>query len=100
MFAYRGWGAKQKGERQKVEGGEGQVANLAKYSERGMEGGYDTAWWNGKLLSVPMFKAVVRRSTAVGCCHKRRLKFPPPLKIRWSRDPSPSLSLSPLCGAK
>jgi hypothetical protein len=43
MFAYRGWGAKQKGERQKVEGGEGQVANLAAYSARGMEGCNATA---------------------------------------------------------
>jgi hypothetical protein len=53
MFAYRGWGAKQKGERQKEENREGQVANLATYSAMGMERGYDTAVeWDAAIPSI------------------------------------------------
>ncbi len=94
MFAYRGWGAKQKGERQKVENGESQVANLATFSARGIEGGNATAVeWKAAILA-PVQSCREEEYTAV------RLKFPSPLKITWSRDPSPSLSLSILCGAK
>jgi hypothetical protein len=64
MFAYRGWGAKQKGERQILECGEGQVANLATYSARGMEGGYERYSWEA-VIPAPVQSC---REEKYSCC--------------------------------
>jgi hypothetical protein len=89
MFAYRGWGAKQKGERQKEENREGQVANLATYSAMGMEGGNATAVeWKAAILAP----AQSCREEEYSCCQANVFIS---TKIIWSGEPSPlSSSLS------